>query len=564
MIQLRDYQKECLETVINEASAGTSKQLIVLPTGSGKTVVMAAIAKQLDKKTLILAHREELIQQTIDKFRLFWPEVSIGVCMAEKNEIDNQIVVASVQSASRVKRLEQLKEKGFELLMIDEAHHSIADSYQNVINTLGFCKSSGKLLLGVTATPSRQGLGETFDKIVYSRSISTMIKSGYLSPVIGRKILTSFVLNKVKISNGDFCISDLSEAVNTPERNEFITCKFKEYTPRRKAIAFCVDVQHCKDLAETFNKQGIAAKAVWGDMLSDDRKKALDDLKHGHIQIATSCGVLCEGFDEPTIDAVIMARPTKSQSLYIQSVGRGLRTYPGKENCLVLDFTDRSNNLDSVMSLSCTVPETDFIEEEKEKEEREDIDKSSKIQVLEEIDREFDILGATRFIWVSIGGHEWSLQDDEKNEIVMRPNCNGYSATLYLPNGTTKKIVSSPLPLEYCSGVCEDYARRHLKIAFADMSAPWMIEKSPPTQGQRDFLQKQGAYKQGMSKAEAALEIRKIIALKNKQRRLIVDEPITSLQGYFLKSRKINIEGMTKFQAQQKISKIKQSESKCR
>lgn len=562
-IALRDYQIECLNTVLDESRAGINRQLVTLPTGSGKTVCMAAIAKQLNKKTLILAHREELITQTVDKFNMFWPGVNIGICKAEKDEIHTQIVVGSVQSCSRPKRLERLREQGFEVMMIDEAHHSIADSYQNVIASLGFSKGANRLLLGVTATPARgdnQHLGDTFDKITFSRSIGTMIKAGYLSPVVGRKILTSFVLERIRIQNGDFAINELAEAVNTPERNSFIIDKFQEYATRRKGVAFCCNVQHCQDLAEAFNKRGITAKAIWGNMSAEDRKLALEDLKSGKIQIATSCGVLCEGFDEPSIEVIIMARPTKSASLYIQCVGRGLRLWPGKQNCLVLDFSDRGHSLDSCVSLSSTIPEAVFIhdEQEGEQEEREPIDKTPKIECLAEVDREFDILGATRFIWIPIGDDEWSLLDDEKREIVMKPTEKGYTALLHLPDGSTFPIVKTPLPLEYCSGVCEDYARRHLKIAFADMKAPWMNIATQPTQGQRNYLQKQEAWKEGMSKADASMAIRKIISLKNKQRRVYANEPITDKQRYFLNSCGVDTSNMSKLQAQHAIGKLKQ------
>lgn len=562
-IALRDYQIECLNTVLDESRDGINRQLVTLPTGSGKTICMAAIAKQLNKKTLILAHREELITQTVDKFRLFWPGVDIGICKAEKDEIHTLIVVGSVQSCSRPKRLERLREQGFEVMMIDEAHHSIADSYQNVIASLGFAKDTNRLLLGVTATPARgdnQHLGDTFDKITFSRSIGTMIKAGYLSPVVGRKILTSFVLERIRIQNGDFAINELAEAVNTPERNSFIIDKFQEYATGKKGVAFCCNVQHCQDLADAFNKRGIIAKAVWGDMSADDRKQALEDLKSGKIQIATSCGVLCEGFDEPSIEVIIMARPTKSASLYIQCVGRGLRLWPGKQNCLVLDFSDRGHSLDSCVSLSSTIPEAAFIQDaqEGEQEEREPIDKTPKIECLAEVDRVFDILGAARFIWIPIGDNEWSLLDDEKREIIMKPTAEGYTALLYLPDGSTFHIVKTSLPLEYCSGVCEDYARRHLKIAFADMKAPWMNFQAQPTQGQRDFLQKQEAWKEGMSKAEASMAIRKIISLKNKQRRVYANEPITDKQRYFLNSCGVDTSNMSKLQAQHAIGKLKQ------
>ncbi len=561
-LKLRDYQLQALEAISDAAVAGIQRQLICLPTGSGKTIVMSALAKQLNRKTLLLAHREELITQALDKFKLFWPFVKIGICMAERNEIGNQVVIGSVQSCSRPKRLELLKEQGFDLMMIDEAHHASSESYRSIIEALGFGYQSKKLLIGVTATPQRSdnnGLGTTFEKLVFSRSIGTMIKAGYLSPVIGRKILTNFSMKGIRSYNGDFSLCDLAETMNSSERNTFIVDKFQEYAKDRKAVAFCVDVQHCKDLAEAFKKAGITAAAVWGDMLADERKKALEDLKYGRIQVVTSCGVLTEGFDEPSIDAVIMARPTKSHSLYIQCVGRGLRLFPGKQNCLVLDFTDRSNNLESIMTLSGAIPEAAESKVERSKEEEKEVDKRPKIMVLEEVDREFDILGTTRFMWIAIGDEEWSLIDDEKNEIVMSPTDSGYIARLHRQDGTTQQIVRSPLPIEYCSGVCEDYARRHLKIAFADMKAPWMRGDYHPTQGQQEYLEKYGVYRHGMTKAEATIEIRRVIALKNKQRRISSNEPLTQMQRYFLVSRGFDTSKMTRLQAIQTIAKIKQN-----
>lgn len=557
-IPLRDYQKECLDIVLREHASRRNRQLIILPTGSGKTIVMAAIAKRFNKKTLLLAHREELINQAVEKFKLFWPNVDLGVCMADRDDVDSQVVIGSIQSCSRSKRLERLKERGFELLMIDEAHHSVSNSYQSVINALGFDGGSQKLLLGVTATPQRSdklGLGDTFTHVTFSRSISTMIKGGYLSPIIGRRILTNFSFQKISSSNGDFAINDLSEAVNIIERNAFIAAKFKEYAPERKGIAFCCDVQHCKDLSDAFKVAGIESAAVWGDMEPLERKIVLKAFKHGQIQVVASCGILTEGYDEPSVNAVIMARPTKSSGLFTQCIGRGLRLYPGKENCLVLDFTDKHHTLDGIMSLSNALPEAAIIED-RPKIELADIDRRPKIEVLSECDRIFDILGSTRFIWVQVDD-EWSLQDDDRNEIVMRPSCEGYIADLYSPDGSSSQIVGQPLPLEYCSGVCEDYARRHLKISFADMKAPWMSTDSLPTQGQRDYLEKKGVYVEGMTRGQASIEIRKIVAHKNKQKRAMASEPITDKQRYFLNGYDIDTSAMTKLQAIQAISKIK-------
>ena len=441
-IQLREYQEEALNVIAKALSDGISKQLIVLPTGSGKTILMAAIAKHLNKRTLILAHREELIQQAFEKFKLYWPEADIGICKAERDETNHHIVIGSVQSCSKSKRLASLKDSAFDVLLIDEAHHATAESYQKIIKELGFHTDQTKLLLGVTATPNRSdkdSLGETFEKVTYSRSISTMIKAGYLSPAIGRKILTNFSLQNIKMQNGDFSICELAEIVNTPERNAFIAEKYKAYATDRKGVAFCVDVAHCKDLSASFEKVGITSKAVWGEMPTEERRNVLEDLKGGRIQVAMSCGVLTEGFDEPSISCIAMARPTKSQSLYIQCIGRGLRLWPGKQDCLVLDFTDKGHSLDSVMSLSKTMPNTLEIHESPTGE-REKIEKTAKIEVIEECDTEFDLLGCAKFIWVPIGDNEWSLMDDDRNEIIMRSNENGYIADIYI-NGSKTSIV---------------------------------------------------------------------------------------------------------------------------
>ncbi len=242
-LKLRDYQQEALKAVQDAFKKGISNQLIVLPTGTGKTIIMASIARHFDTKVLLLAHREELIRQASDKFKLYDPNADIGICKAKRNEISKQIVVGSVQSCFQPKRLAQLKKENFSILMIDEAHHSESPSYQKIINELGF-KDPSKLLIGVTATPHRadkKGLGNTFEKIVYSRTIGSMIRDGYLPPIVGRKILTTCSLKGVKSKYGDFISKQLAHAVNNSDRNQFIVSKYIEHASGRKAIAFCAN-----------------------------------------------------------------------------------------------------------------------------------------------------------------------------------------------------------------------------------------------------------------------------------------------------------------------------------
>jgi ATP-dependent helicase IRC3 len=558
-INLRDYQREAVDEVLKDYYSGNNRLLIHLPTAAGKTIVMAALAREFNKRVLVLAHREELIAQAADKFLLYWPEADLGICMAGRKEVENTIVIGSVQSCFQPKRLKSLQNQGFELLLIDEAHHAASASYQKIIETLGFTPGSGNLLVGVTATPMRtdkKALGQTFDKLTYSRSISTMVKSGYLAPVVGRKILTSFALDKLKTRAGDFCLGDLSAAVNTPERNSFIAAKYKEHASDRKGVAFCADVQHCKDLADALRAQGVPAAAVWGDMEQHERRQALESLKDGGLQVLTSCGILTEGFDEPSISCIAMARPTKSKGLYIQCVGRGLRLYPGKSNCLVLDFTDASHDLDNVASLATVIPEAFHISQPAPAEgER---DSTRKIaDLLVECDAEFDILGGTRFVWIPVGDEEWSLLDDERNEIVISQSGAGYVARIYWSEGQSQPIITTPLPLDYCSGLCEDFARRHLKVAFADPTAPWMNRAAQPTEAQRRFLEKHGKLDPGLTKYSAAIEIKRVIAVRNKAKRAMASEPPTPKQQYALLGYGVDSSGMSKLAAMLKISQLK-------
>lgn len=562
-IQLREYQQEARQSVDKEFFQNKiSRQLIVLPTGTGKTVLMAAITKHFNKKTLLLAHRQELIEQAYDTFKKYSPDTDIGICKAEKNAINKQIVIGSVQSCMQPKRLKQLKEQNFEVLMVDEAHHVVSDSYQKIINTLGFSKNSDKLLLGVTATPQRQGkrqLGDTFDVIAFSKPIGWFIANEFLSPVMGRRILTNFSMPNLRSYQGDFAINELAEAVNTVERNEFIVAKYNEYAPGRKGIAFCADIQHCKDLAITFKRMGIKAEAIWGDMKSKQRKKILKRFKNGSIDIVTSCSLLTEGFNEPSVSVILMARPTKSQGLYTQMVGRGLRIYPGKEDCLVLDFTDKHNNLNSIITLTKAITEAKIIQEAPTP-----IpvipERIAKIEVPDEVDEEFDIIGNHSLLWTSIGNNELSLFDDHNNEIIIRPENNGLVADIYCTNGSKYQIITSPLPPEVCIQLCEEYAHKYLNVKYAKQIPSWQQSKEPPSEKQSILLKEFGHRKKVKSKYDAGVLIRELKAIKNKERRNTDQNSITEKQHYFLKNHGINTGGITKKQAMHIIGQLKQEQ----
>lgn len=352
LMELRNYQNECLTAILENYQSGIRRQLVCLPTGTGKTVIFARFPRffKMKRKMLVLAHRFELLEQARNKLLNANPRLNIEIEQAEKKATQNSdIVIASVPTLGRKnsKRLLKLDPDDFSIVVVDEAHHATADTYIKILEHFKLAdKADPKLLVGFTATPKRsdgQGLSRVFDKIVYSRNMPDMIHNGYLSPVTGYRIETDIDLSRVKTRMGDFVTSQLSGAVNIEQRNKLVVKVFRERLPERQTVVFCVDVAHAKNLAASFKKANIYCESVTGDMIADERRRVLSDFSAGKIQVVTNCMVLTEGFDEPSIDGIILARPTKSSLLYTQMIGRGTRLHPGKKNVTVIDIVDLSH-----------------------------------------------------------------------------------------------------------------------------------------------------------------------------------------------------------------------------
>ena len=359
---LRDYQKECLEAILERYRTGVRRQLACLPTGSGKTVIFAEFPRyfKMKKQMLVLAHRRELLDQARDKIRQANHRLRVTVDQAGRSaDPDCDVVVASVPTLGRrgSTRLQRLDPERFFLIVVDEAHHVTAATYRRVLEYFGmFDPETRKLLVGFTATPKRgdgKGLDTVFQEIVFSKSLPEMIRTGFLSPVAGYRVETEIDLSRVKTRMGDFVASQLSLAVNVVERNDMIVKVFRSHLEGRQTLCFCVDVAHVHSLAGAFNKAGIRAAAVSGDMDRFERARALEDFSAGRIQVLTNCMVLTEGYDEPTVEGIILARPTKSALLYTQMIGRGTRLHPGKENVTIVDIVDvtREHSLTTLSSL---------------------------------------------------------------------------------------------------------------------------------------------------------------------------------------------------------------------
>lgn len=317
----------------------------------------------------MLAHREELLCQAREKVMRANPHLRVEIEQGTQRASDDcDVVVASVPTLGRhdPKRLERLGPDNFYLVVVDEAHHAVAQTYHRVLDRLGvFEKDTPKLLVGFTATPKRgdkAGLDTIFESIVFSRNLPDMVDAGYLAPVAGFRVETEVDLSRVGKRMGDYVASQLSKAVNVAARNELVVQVCRERLADRQTLVFCVDVAHAKSLAATFERTGVPTACVTGEMPGEARREALAKFSRGEVQVLTNCMVLTEGYDESSVSGIVLARPTRSALLYTQMIGRGTRLHPGKEDVKVIDVVDvtRDNALATLPSLFGLSPNFDL------------------------------------------------------------------------------------------------------------------------------------------------------------------------------------------------------------
>ena len=335
-MELRPYQAEAKAAVFEQWDKGALKTLLVLPTGCGKTIVFAKVAEDCVRqgyRVLILAHRGELLEQAADKIK---KSTNLG-CATEKAEQTClgswfRITVGSVQSMQREKRLSQFSEDYFNVIIIDEAHHCISDGYQKVLQHFPSAK-----VLGVTATPDRgdmRNLGEFFESLAYEYTLPKAIREGYLSPIKAMTIPLQLDLSGVSIQSGDFKAGDIATALD-PYLHQ-IADEMMKYCRDRKTVVFLPLVKTSQKFKEILNEKGFKAAEVNGE--SKDRTEVLEAFDKGEYNVLCNSMLLTEGWDCPSVDCVIVLRPTKVRSLYSQMVGRGTRLCEGKSYLLLLDF----------------------------------------------------------------------------------------------------------------------------------------------------------------------------------------------------------------------------------
>lgn len=352
-MRLRDYQTECVEAVLRAWQAGTKAPLVVLPTGAGKTIIAAEIMGRRyasrGGRSIFLAHRKELLHQTAEKIGLVTADgaPSIGLVQASNNQLGRAITLASIQtlSSTRSTRLQQVIDAGpYDVVFCDEAHHAVSRQWRRVLDPLREAFPDINIA-GLTATPGRAdgtALDSVFDEVVFERNLFDMIREGYLVPPKGYSVRLDIDLDEIESSGGDFVTSQLSKVLNTPLVNRAAVEAWRGNACDRKTIVFAVDVDHSTELAKEFRDAGYRAEVVWGAMKSKDRMAAFKRFRDNETKILVNCDLAVEGFDEPSVEAIQFVRPTQSQSLFIQALGRGLRLFPGKTECLVIDCVGNS------------------------------------------------------------------------------------------------------------------------------------------------------------------------------------------------------------------------------
>ena len=527
MFKLRNYQTDCIASVVDALDLGIRRQLCILPTGAGKTVVAAHIPKfTKPSRVLFLAHREELLDQAKKTFSEVYPDLKVGKIRDEKVDDDTHIVIGSVATLGRSdsKRLNRIFGENPEniLIITDEAHHSVASTYKRIYKYFGLVdnSSSKNFHIGITATPFRgdsANLSDIFDDITYMKKLGDMILEGWLVDVHSYHIQTTTDISSVKKKSGDYAVKELSEAVNTPERNSLIVNTYTHLARNSKAVAFCVDVNHAISLQKEFESHGIASAVVTGKTPWAERKSIIKRFKAGHLRVVTNCAVLTEGFDVPDTETIIVARPTSSPVLYTQMIGRGMRLHPTKDHMNLIDMYDRSKNppvhIDRILNIpmsGCTYADwkavKEIIEEEFPYAAPDDIARA--VNVVDPKDiiaklKSMDILevlvkiyeqGVDSFLhaksklsWSKLADGSYFIQSSGMGKIAIRVNAMGiWELWRKEPRKAWNKLYTGD-PADCFKGgdrIIADYDKTKLYLR----SASW--KHKPATKNQMDFIRR--------------------------------------------------------------------------
>ncbi|KAF2760642.1 DEAD/DEAH box helicase-like protein [Pseudovirgaria hyperparasitica] len=547
-IKLRSYQEECIQAVLSYLKDGHRRLGISLATGSGKTVIFTQLIDRIQPpnkratRTLVLAHRRELVEQAARHCQNAYPHKSVEIEMGNIHASGMaDITVASVQSIRSSDRTCKFDPSRYKLVLVDEAHHIVASQYLDVLDHFNLKDSSssehGTALVGVSATFSRldgRQLGQVIDQIVFHKDYIDMIGEKWLSDVIFTTVESHADIRKVgTMPTGDFQAGALSKVVNTDEINEItVRAWMAKAGSRKSTLVFCVDLNHVTQLTATFRKHGYDAQFVTGDTPKKTRSARLDAFRNGEFPVLLNCGVFTEGTDIPNIDCVLLARPTKSRNLLVQMIGRGMRLHANKENCHIIDMVASLNTgivstptlfgLDPASVVeNASVGEMKTLRERKEQEldrekqaadlARKDLptatprantsisftDYDSVADLLEDTAEERLIRRLSQNAWVGVGDDRYVLTTQKGDYLTIEPSDSGFHVkyTQKLPFSAKSKVpfakprqVADSETFEHAVHAADTFATEVFQFIFISKHQSW--RRTPASSGQLEFLNK--------------------------------------------------------------------------
>jgi ATP-dependent helicase IRC3 len=516
-IKLRPYQQEALDSICQNYANGINKQLVVLPTGAGKTVIFShlPLIKQNCLPMLVLAHRSELLDQARNKIMASNPELTVEIEQAERKAGKVDVVVASVATLGRngTPRIEEYPKDYFKSIVIDEAHHAAAPSYRRVVDYF-----SPDFLLGVTATPQRSDstrLIDVFQEIVYYKSIQDLIEDKWLCPLVGFRVKSNTDISQVQITNGDYAQGQLENIIDTPERNSHIVAAYRDLAPGKKAIVFASGVKHAEHLALSFRQASVETAVIIGTTPREEREEILAQFATGKISVIVNVGVLTEGFDEPSVQAIILAKPTRSALLYTQIVGRGTRLHESKEHCIIIDIADTTKGKKPIglPTLLGLPPDFDLqgqslTDVAKKYEELETFCPGEAVRVLnpEDIDLAYTRINLfmppppnqfvqefSKLVWAEIGEDEYHL--GLSNDESMRIKCDTlgrWNVTVHDNHAKTTRLLGVVADIREAFARSDKWVQtnRSASMSLLDSSATWRSDS--PTDPQKKVLKRIG------------------------------------------------------------------------
>lgn len=518
----RAYQTEAVDRVAARWAEGIARQLGVAATGLGKTIIFSLLTQQLGCRTLILAHRDELIRQAVAKILQVWPEApSIGIVKGSDNEVGAHIVVASVQTVSRPNRLARLcpsydelhndewnswsgtlvAQRPFGLVITDEAHHAAAPSYRRIYDHLGVGREGGPLSVGVTATPDRgdgKGLDSVYDEVSFNYDTLWGIRHGYLVDPVGLALrIDKLDLDTVKLSRGDYQAGDMGRAMEDVGAPRLIAAGIAQHARDRRTLAFLPTKETARHTSEACSALGMRSAYVDENTDEPARRSIKRGLEDGDYDVVCNVMLWTEGFDVPAIDCVCVGRATKARGLYAQMVGRGLRLYPGKSDCLVLDCVGAADQhslitLPTLFGLPGDIasrghdgrtPVSVLVSEHEQNEVRLGHLRAEEVELFRAIRRE-------GLAWVSAQSHtdhrrRYVLQVARGVKLVMLEQERGEEeswAVQVQNEAQGNNTLIRDVTLEICQGVGEDFARIHGDRRLMDPGAGWRAEDPTPAQ----------------------------------------------------------------------------------